>query len=611
MKSHRLLSLLLAPSCLMLWSDAQEIEILGTGTESLIGGDLTDPEDDGDEFAGEEDPSWNWVSIDSTDEPGFQGGEFSYNVFDNTLGGGNAKWCCNSPSEDSPHQLTVEFDAPISLTHFTISSANDVPDRDPLAWQIQGSNDGENFEAIFVREEDEEVLWDERLQVVQITLDQPSPAYTFIRYEVTFALANHQLGELEYFGNPAGGDTDGDGLPDWFEELHELDVAANDAAEDPDSDGLTNLQEFEKNTKPKVADTDSDGLKDGVESGTGTWVTADDTGTNPLRDDTDDDNLKDGVETNTGTFVSATDTGTDPNKDDTDGDGFRDGKEVADGFNPTDKNSFPAEANIELLGTGTDSLLGSDLTDVDDDGDETVDIADENWPEEGGWDFVGLTASSKEHFSDPNVNPNPREGAFDVFDNSVGSLHNKWCCGGPPQQVTVEFADPVALTHFTITSGNDSPARDPLTFEIQGSNDGENFETIYQRDDDESIWDARNQVALITLPGQAASYRFIRYEVTSTAGGHQINEIEYFGGMGNPTPFQVTAIAFDKEKGETTLVWESRPNATYSIDYSANFEFDWIELTDGFPSEGDETTFVEEDIPPEERAERYYRVREE
>ena len=39
------------------------VEILGVGTEFLLGGDLTDPENDGDELAGETDPSWNWKSI--------------------------------------------------------------------------------------------------------------------------------------------------------------------------------------------------------------------------------------------------------------------------------------------------------------------------------------------------------------------------------------------------------------------------------------------------------------------------------------------------------------------------------------------------------------------
>lgn len=195
--------------------DLPLIEIVGTGTGALLGGDLTDPEDDGDEALGEDDPSWNWVSIDSNDEPGFEGGEFSYNLFDNTLGGGNAKWCCTGASEEEPLQLTVEFDLPHLITHFTISSANDVPARDPLDWQILGSNDGENFTPIFTQSDDE-ALWTDRLQVIRINLPAPSPPYKFIRYEVTrTGNANHQMGELEYFGFPGGDDPNLVALSSW------------------------------------------------------------------------------------------------------------------------------------------------------------------------------------------------------------------------------------------------------------------------------------------------------------------------------------------------------------------------------------------------------------
>ena len=64
-------------------------KVLGTGTGSLLGGDLTDPEDDGDPEA---DKGYNAI-FSANDEPGFAGGESAFNVFDNQLGPGNAKWC--------------------------------------------------------------------------------------------------------------------------------------------------------------------------------------------------------------------------------------------------------------------------------------------------------------------------------------------------------------------------------------------------------------------------------------------------------------------------------------------------------------------------------------
>ena len=108
---------------------AQAEEVLGTGTGSLLGGDLTDPEDDGEPEA---DKGYD-AKFSANDEPGFGGGEFAFNVFDNRLGPSNDKWCCGRgggiPKEGL--HVTAEFDEPYALTHFTVSSANDVPPRDP------------------------------------------------------------------------------------------------------------------------------------------------------------------------------------------------------------------------------------------------------------------------------------------------------------------------------------------------------------------------------------------------------------------------------------------------------------------------------------------------
>ncbi len=60
--------------------------------------------------------------------------------------------------------------------------------------------------------------------------------------------------DLELF-NPLP-DSDGDGLPDWWEERYGLDrFFAGDAALDHDNDGATNLQEFNNGTDPTIANT--------------------------------------------------------------------------------------------------------------------------------------------------------------------------------------------------------------------------------------------------------------------------------------------------------------------------------------------------------------------
>jgi len=177
------------------------IEILGVGAEALLGGDLTDPENDGlDALGGATDPSWNWAGITASHEPDFEGGENSFNIFDNKVGGGNDKWCCDDPKPGAPVWVAVQFPNPVSLTHFTVTSGNDTPGRDPTNWQIQGSDDGTAYTPIFVFN-NTVVPWTERNQVVKFTLPMPSVPFRYIRYIAYETPADlHQINEIEYFG---------------------------------------------------------------------------------------------------------------------------------------------------------------------------------------------------------------------------------------------------------------------------------------------------------------------------------------------------------------------------------------------------------------------------
>ena len=185
---------------------AQAEEVLGTGTGELLGGDLTDPEDDGEP---DEDKGYD-AKFSSNEEPGFGGGEFSFNVFDNRLGPINDKWCCGKGGGIPKEGLWVmaEFEEQYALTHFTVSSANDVPARDPTVWEVQGSNDGKKFDTIFAH--DGKSFWDQRLQVVLFEAgedyDKQKTGYRFFRH-VTFDTASNpngayfQIGEIEFFGD--------------------------------------------------------------------------------------------------------------------------------------------------------------------------------------------------------------------------------------------------------------------------------------------------------------------------------------------------------------------------------------------------------------------------
>ncbi|CAN5466678.1 hypothetical protein BH23VER1_BH23VER1_25750 [soil metagenome] len=184
--------------------DAGAASILGTGAGALLGGDLTDPEDDGTADG----MNYNAVFA-ASEEPGFGGGEFAFNVFNNLVGGGNAKWCCGDQNDfpNNPIWVQATFDNPIVLTHFTLTSGNDTAGRDPVDWAIQGSNDGVNFDSIFTQT-GPGTEWTARDQVVRwdgegADFATPDP-YSTIRLHVTATSlttgARFQLNEFEIFG---------------------------------------------------------------------------------------------------------------------------------------------------------------------------------------------------------------------------------------------------------------------------------------------------------------------------------------------------------------------------------------------------------------------------
>jgi hypothetical protein len=127
---------------------------------------------------------------------------------------------------------------------------------------------------------------------------------------------------------------------------------------DDDGDGLSNYAEVNTyGTNPTSADSDGDGLFDGVE------ITA---GSNPLDDDTDNDGITDGAEVTLGT---------NPMSSDSDGDGLPDGWEQSNGTDPTVADDA-ADADVDGLTNAEEFLYGSDPSNNDSDGDGVLDAVE-------------------------------------------------------------------------------------------------------------------------------------------------------------------------------------------------------------------------------------------
>jgi RHS repeat-associated protein len=141
------------------------------------------------------------------------------------------------------------------------------------------------------------------------------------------------------------GDEDGDGLPNWWEELYGLNpYDPIDSSGDLDNDGLSNGDEYLIGTNPLDSDSDDDGMLDGWER---------DNSLDPNSDDSAVDSDGDGL-----TNKEESDNGTDPQNQDTDGDGISDGDEVDGGSNPRYYSSYLiTEVSNVNLGVGSSKTI--------------------------------------------------------------------------------------------------------------------------------------------------------------------------------------------------------------------------------------------------------------
>ncbi|MEZ5325050.1 MAG: LamG-like jellyroll fold domain-containing protein [Verrucomicrobiales bacterium] len=423
-------------------------------------------------------------------------------------------------------------------------------------------------------------------------------------------------------------DTDGDGMPNIWEEANGLDPDVDDSALDPDNDGSNNLAEFKANTDPQDNDSDDDGLLDGVETNTGTFVSAADTGTNPRSRDTDKDGLSDKVETNSGVVASATDSGTDPNNADTDGDGVSDGTEIAASTNPFDKNSFPAfpvpiaywsfddgaQETADLIGSTPGTVNGGAVFVEGHTGNagdfaiqfDGIDSSVTTEASLGGLDAFSMSGWVKFDVDQPN-----RTGFYgqndviefgmisatsiELWDPTAGALGIPF---GPTSEgwahVAVVYDENERIVYINGenagSSGPGVPTADGADlFNIGGDGIQDATGNFFTGEiDDVAIWDLALSEAQIK---QLAEGTF------NPLGGKP-------GAAGDV--FQITSIVMDPASRNVTVTFPSTIGISYAGEYSDDLE-SWLEFEDTTADES-ESSFVQSAVPADVTA-RYYRVK--
>jgi hypothetical protein len=203
-------------------------------------------------------------------------------------------------------------------------------------------------------------------------------------------------------------DLNSNGIGDNWEEFYFGGVGIVDPAADEEPDGLTNLEEWQNLTHPKVADSDSDGLNDGEEIDTHS--------TSPIDGDTDDDGYDDKFEVDN--LASDFDPLVDDSSEDPDNDGLDNAAELVNSTDAIDPDSD--DDTIEdgdEVGGKVNPYNGGIL------GVTPGDPTDPNNPDSDGDsidDFAEID-SANGYVTDPNNADTDGDGAYDDAEISNGS----------------------------------------------------------------------------------------------------------------------------------------------------------------------------------------------
>ncbi len=408
-----------------------------------------------------------------------------------------------------------------------------------------------------------------------------------------------------------GVDTDADGLLDFWEMIYATDLTELTGTGDDDGDGLDNAGEMQRDSNPFLADTDGDGLSDAVESGTGTFVDANDAGSNPRLADTDGDGLTDAEEVNGNPA-------TNPNLADTDGDGFNDQEEVASGHDPNDPNDNPLTTTIANSSTEFSTNQGQDnwyygyrdLT-VDGGGNDYDPVAD----------FIQFTPDqvmNSQFDLALNVAPWTELGPENVHPSGANNSQVHWPIRRwVADEITTET--PLAFRYHAQKSNTSCGNGVTAALFLNGHevdnvvvafDDGAGItHTYYLRVNPGDIIDLALKPAgtmevggTLDDDGCDGTTEWLQVDTAIPPDATQPDGTPFNQAAG----FRLLDVRYDSGAGTVTLRWESEAGATYAI-YASDDLNNWTSIQTGHPSGGAETQYTETLASPHPIY-RFYRV---
>ena len=414
-------------------------------------------------------------------------GEGPAGIFDGSL---NTKLCCSVNESNWPLTISWELDAPQVLVAYEIVSGNDHPGRDPKDWVLYGSNDGENWTALDEQTDNQFAgndTNDNRVTPFMFEMANVK-AYQYYKWVVSNnnGYPHFQLMELNLYG--LGEKTN-------FEE--QITVDSFDASENV------------KGVAARLFDGDlSEGSKVCEIGQTQWWVSAKlpyATAINRYKLGTGNDQAaRDPKEwkvygSNDGENWTELDHRTNQNTPD------RSALYTYTFENEVDYGYYKLEI---IANRGTDDW-GYDISQVSD------------WQlfvaEGAVADEKPTTVETEVKFDTAtiqgSIGVDGGEGLIQLFDGNVGT---KACAAYTTTLwVSAKTTEAAVVNMYKLASANDHPARDPKTWVLYGSNDGENWVELDSRDN--NSFDARNTEYTFTFENTTA-YSYYTLDILSNNG---------------------------------------------------------------------------------------------
>lgn len=429
------------------------------------------------------------ITVSKDNNGGPESNEGSLKLIDNNL---NSKFLTGGFSSDINFWMQQELGEAQAADRYTITSGNDAPDRDPKKWEFVGSNDGQNWVVLDSRS-DERFGGRNETREFLVNNDE---SYKYYRINI---IENNGSNLLQ--------------ISEWrilnLELLDPSDSAdaTSDAEITVSNDNNDGSGGAEGSLKLIDGDTNSKFLTGGFTSGF--WMQQE---------------LNQAMVIDRYTLTSGNDA---PDRDPVDWifSGSNDGNSW------TDLGSFTNEVFNERNETREFTVSNSTaykyyrITISENNGSDALQISEWRLKEadaapSGPQDFTSeasITVSRENGGGATGA-----EGSLKLIDDDNNTKFLASYSSDFWMQQEIPEAE--VVNKYTITSGNDSPDRDPLNWTLSGSNDGSSWEVLDTRNGE--TFDGRNETRTFNV-NNTTGFRYYRLSVTANNGSDAIQISEW------------------------------------------------------------------------------------